>query len=157
MPLLTIEDIATAFTIGFTVAPTKPVWSTWIEPYVIEGINNNDFPIILLISIESDPNDDELELVSDGNIRVIKPEIHVIADSDKDAVQIKLDWMFELYKTVSGNFGQQGDMPVDYNGLRFWRFEPNAGTVDEAATPLNFDNAGLFVSGEKLNIAFSKI
>ena len=148
-----LDDIGAAF----TAAGLKTIvtYSNYIRACALKELKAGKFPIRILQSQESEykngDDDRNLNEESNGQIEVIYPKLWIIDKTDRDAVLNKRLWLKEVFKTIENELGFQNEMPVDYQGIRFWLFEPENGRIDDTAELVEQDN--LFISAEDLLIA----
>jgi len=143
---MVLDDIAQSFTDGGK--KTIAAYSRYIAGCFPRNAKVTDYPIYILAGDESDPNHD-LVKSSFGLLKVLRPVIFCFGRSDKLAVEGKLAWMQEIFKTIDGYLGYQDEMPVTYNGQEYFIFEPYNTTIDEMAEPWT---EGIYISQEKLVI-----
>jgi hypothetical protein len=52
-----------------------------------------------------------------------------IGQKPKETLNAALEWLKEIWVTPKDVLGYPGKMPIDYNGIRIWRYNPTGGVM----------------------------
>ena len=150
-----IEDIGAAWTAdGLETIVSFSAYVSECE-LLQKKLSDGGFPIYILQSDEQGfydaDNNLNLTQISRGEAETIYPRLWVIHEDPRECIQAKIDWLIKVFKNSLGILGYQDEMPVDYQNIRFWIFNPVNGRINSNAQRI--EKTPLFISSEELIIA----
>lgn len=138
---LEIERLIAAFTAGGLLCFYAPLGYAFLQTYRAQF--ESPGYVRLITDINREMQDRFVLTTCSDKAHAYTQTFTVVHKNYLDAMDILETWIGSVYVAANGGFGQQGTMPVVYQGMKFQTFEPLGGRFSPTSRPVG----GLTASG----------
>lgn len=135
-----IERLLAAFTAGGYPCFYAPLGYAVVSEYRAQ-LTNPGY-IRLIVNINRNMLDRMVLTTCSDKVQAYQMTWSVVHKNYLDAMDILEDWIGQVYVAANGGFGQQGQMPSTYQGIKFMTFQPASGRFSPTCRPVGSSTAG---------------